>query len=224
MATKAAPAAAPAPEGEEQPKSKSGLIKIILAVVVLVLLLVGTVVGTLFISGFFSKPAVNADAMIDKEAADGHGSADAKKDDGHGDAAGGHGAKDGGAATKDGDKKDAPKLNKKSPNSDRFEYSYMQIDKDFLVNVSGSRKVMSVQIAIMTRYDERVFENVKKHELAIRSAILDAMRQTTEPDISKPDFRKDLAAKVRDTMNNLLEKYEDFGGIEDVHFTGFVVQ
>jgi flagellar basal body-associated protein FliL len=25
-------------------------------------------------------------------------------------------------------------------------------------------------------------------------------------------------------MNSLLEKYEDFGGIEDVYFTSFIVQ
>jgi flagellar basal body-associated protein FliL len=25
-------------------------------------------------------------------------------------------------------------------------------------------------------------------------------------------------------MNNLLEKYEDFGGIEEIYFTSFIVQ
>jgi flagellar FliL protein len=100
----------------------------------------------------------------------------------------------------------------------------MQVEREFLVNVSGSRKVMSVQIAVMTHYDERVFENVKKHEFALRSAIMDVMRQTQEPDLTKPEFRKDLAQKIRDAMNTLLEKFEDFGGIEDVYFTNFIVQ
>jgi len=84
--------------------------------------------------------------------------------------------------------------------------------------------VMSVQIAIMTRYDERVVENVKKHEFALRSVVMDVMRQTNEADLPKPDFRKDLAVKIRDAMNTLIEKYEDFGGIEDVYFTSFIVQ
>ncbi|MEY2782458.1 MAG: hypothetical protein RLZZ95_85, partial [Pseudomonadota bacterium] len=39
-----------------------------------------------------------------------------------------------------------------------------------------------------------------------------------------PDFRVELAKRIRDAMNTLLEKYEDFGGIEEVYFTNFLVQ
>jgi len=81
-----------------------------------------------------------------------------------------------------------------------------------------------VQVALMTHYDTRVFDNVKKHEFALRSAMLDVMRQTTEAEVTKPDFRKELATKLKDVMNELLEKFEDFGGIEDVFFTSFVMQ
>jgi flagellar FliL protein len=219
---------AAAPEVEEKPKKP--IVKIILAVVALVVLIAGTMVGTLFITGFFNKPPPpTADEMMAEGAPDaGHG--EKKADGGHGaPAEGGHGAP---AAGGHGEKKaeggkDAggpPKLNKKSPDSPRFDYTYSQLDREFLVNLSGSRKVMSVQIATMTRYDERVVENVKKHEFALRSVVMDAMRTTTEADLGKPDFRKDLAIKIRDTMNNLLEKYEDFGGIEEVYFTSFIVQ
>jgi len=50
------------------------------------------------------------------------------------------------------------------------------------------------------------------------------MRQLTEDDLIKPDFRRDLAASIRTEVNAVLEKYEDFGGIEEVYFTTFVVQ
>ena len=83
---------------------------------------------------------------------------------------------------------------------------------------------MSVQIAIMTHYDERVIENVKKHDFALRSVVMDTMRMTVEADLLKPEFRKELGVKIRDVMNTLLEKYEDFGGIEEVFFTSFIVQ
>jgi flagellar FliL protein len=76
----------------------------------------------------------------------------------------------------------------------------------------------------MTHYDSRVFDNVKKHEFAVRSAVLDVMRQSTEADIAKPEFRTELAAKIKEVMNAMLMKYEDFGGIEDVFFTSFVMQ
>jgi len=105
-----------------------------------------------------------------------------------------------------------------------IENSYMELEKPLVSNLTGTRKVIQVNLSIMTHYDDRVFKNVKKHEPALRSAALDVMRQTTEADLSAPDFRKDLAAKIRDAMNNVLSKYEDFGGIEEVFFTSFVVQ
>jgi flagellar FliL protein len=192
-----------APEEEvvaEEPKKKKPIVLIIGGVVGLIVLIVGIVLGTLFFTGYFNpKPPVDPEAAAE---ADGHG--------------GGHGDKKGDA--KPGKKaKDSPELT-------RFEYTYMQIEREFLVNVSGSKKVMSVQIAVMTHYDDRVFENVKKHDFAIRSAVMDVMRLTTDADLVKPDFRKDLAAKIRDAINTLLEKYEDFGGIEEIHFTNFIVQ
>jgi len=248
----AAPAAA---AGDEAPaKSKKPIVLIIAGVLALVVIIAGTMVGTLFITGFFSKPqpsaeqqlteddghgdkpadahgakpadahgAKPADAKGDKKPADAHGAkpADAKGDKKPADA---HGAK---PADAKGDKKPAdgpPKLNKKSPDSPRFEYTYHQLKRDFLSNLMSSKKVMSIQISIMTRYDERVFENVDKHEAALRSVILDVLRQTTEADLVKPEFRKDLAIKLRDAINSLLEKLEDFGGIEEVFFTSFVVQ
>jgi flagellar FliL protein len=227
--------AAPEPEVEEKPKKPIGLI--IGVAVGIVVLIAGTVVGTLLLAkqtGFFAPPP-NPEAMLEGEAgADGHGGKAAGDGhgaaaDGHGDkkADGGHGAPADGHGDKKGDGKDGggpPKLNKKSPDSPRFEYTYFQLEREFLVNLSGSKKVMSVQIALMTRYDERVIENVKKHEFALRSAIMDAMRLTTEAELARPDFRRDLAKKVADVMNTLLEKYEDFGGIEEINFTSFIVQ
>lgn len=221
-AAAAAPAAAP---GEEAPaKSKKPIILILVGVIALVVIVAGTMVGTLFITGFFNKPPPSADQLL---AEDGHGA------DAHGakpaDApaakpADGKGAKDAKGGKDGKDVSGPPKLNKKSPDSPRFEYTYHQLKKDFLSNLMSSKKVMSIQISIMTRYDDRVFENVDKHEAALRSAVLDVLRQTTDADLVKPEFRKDLAIKIRDAMNSLLEKLEDFGGIEEVFFTSFVVQ
>ena len=188
-----------AEEGAGEKKPKSPIVLIIVGTVGLLVILASTVVGTLFITGFFNPKPV--DPEIAEAAADGHGGKDAKGKDG-----------------KPG------KKTKESPEIQRFEYTYLQIEREFLVNLSGSKKVMSVQLAVMTHYDERVFENVKKHEFALRSVIMDVMRQTQEADLAKPDFRKDLGAKIRDAINTLLEKYEDFGGIEDVYFTNFIVQ
>jgi flagellar FliL protein len=195
MAT--APAPAPAEEGEEQPKKKKPILKIILFVVGAIVLMVAVAFGTLFFSGYFEKKAELAamDKLEELEA----------------------------AASKA--KVEAPsKIKKEAPEATRFEKNYLQLDKELMTNITGSKKVMVVQVALMTHYDTRVFDNVKKHEFALRSAMLDVMRQTTEADVGKPDFRKELAAKLKTEVNELLEKFEDFGGIEDVFFTSFVMQ
>ncbi|MFM8864415.1 MAG: flagellar basal body-associated protein FliL [Limnohabitans sp.] len=186
-------------EVESEPKKKKPILLILVGVLGLIVLLGGTVAATLFFSGFFNKPPVDPDQQIDAAVA-GDG--------------------------KDGKDKDGKpqKVKKDSPELTRYEHTYLQLEKDFIVNLTSSRKVMSVQIAISTRYDQRVIDNVKKHDMALRATILDTMRLTTDAEINKPEFRKELAAKVRDAMNSQLEKYEDFGGIEEVHFTSFLVQ
>jgi flagellar FliL protein len=50
------------------------------------------------------------------------------------------------------------------------------------------------------------------------------MRQIRAEEIDAADFRKRLAEKIRDEMNSTLQKLEDFGGIEEIVFTNFIVQ
>jgi len=221
-------AAAPEEQVEGEPKKKGPLIKIILMVVAVLFLIGASVGGTLLATGFFSKKdqAKEAvDAQLDKlEGGDGHG--EPKKDDGHGEPKKDDGHGD---AKKDDHGKpgaEAPSKELVTPDADnqRWKFNYYALEKPLLSNVSGSRKVMQVTLTIMTHYDDRVIKNVKTHELALRAGILDVMRQKTEVYLREPDFRKALAEEVRLTINSLLEKYEGFGGIEEVMFTEFVVQ
>ena len=188
-------------EIEVEGKKKSPLIKIVVIALVAILLLIGTAVGTMFVTGFFDKKDTQAAelALKNLEA----GAADSKP------------------AASDASPQ---KVAKESPELKRFENSYMELEKPLVSNLTNTRKVIQLNLAIMTHYDERVFKNAKKHEFALRSVALDVMRQMTEADLAKPEFRKDLASKIREEMNTVLQKYEDFGGIEEVYFTSFVVQ
>ena len=100
----------------------------------------------------------------------------------------------------------------------------MAMEKNFVSNLKNSRKVIQVEISVMTHYDEKVITNIETHQLALRHRILNAMGQVTEDDVMDPDFRKNLAEIIKLEMNSLLEEYEDFGGIEEVFFTDFVMQ
>ena len=106
----------------------------------------------------------------------------------------------------------------------RFENTYKEMERPLVANIVNSLKVMQVKVAIMTHYDDRVVANIEKHDFAIRSEILDGMRTVDEAKLSEDSFRKELAEKLKLAINSVLEKYEDFGGVEEVLFTEFVVQ
>ena len=184
---------------EGEPKKKKPILLILVIVLSVIILIMSVMFGTLYFSGYFEhKSEAAAHEKVDeleKAAEDAHG------------------------ATPGG-----PSKVKKEAEATRFENTYLEIDKEFMTNITSSKKIMVVKVAVMTHYDARVFDNVKKHEFAIRSAVLDVMRQSTEADVAKQDFRVELAAKIKVVMNDMLMKYEDFGGIEDVFFTSFVMQ
>lgn len=197
-------------DNEAEGKKKFSLKKIILLVVVL-LVLAGAAVGALFFLGYLGgdadKPVASPEQALQKVEQQAAASA----------------ANPGPVPAPPG----PPALNKvarQSPELTRFEQSYLELERDFIVNLTNSRKVMLVKIALMTHYDKRVFDNVKKHEFALRSAALDVMRQATDAELVRPNFRTEMAEKIRTEINAVLEKYEDFGGIEAVFFTHFLVQ
>ncbi len=221
-------AAAPEEQAEGAPSKKKAIIKIVLMVVAVLFIIGASVGGTLLATGFFSKKEQAKEAVdaqlekLDGEhggGGDGHG--DAKGGDGHGDAKGGDAA---GAPAKPGAEAPAKELVSPDADNQRWKFNYYSLEKPMLSNLSGSRKVMQVTLTIMTHYDDRVIKNVKTHELALRAGILDLMRTKTEADLKDPDFRKQLAEEIRVVINSLLEKYEGFGGIEEVMFSEFVVQ
>ncbi len=225
--------AAAAPEGQEEgePKKKGPLLKIILMVVAVLMIIGASVGGTLLATGFFSKKeqAKEAvDAQLDKldgehGGGDGHGDAHGGAADPHAAPADAHGAPADPHA-KPGAEAPAKELVSPDADNQRWKFNYYSMEKPLLSNLAGTRKVMQVTLTIMTHYDDRVIKNMKTHELALRAGILDVMRTKTEADLKDPDFRKQLAEEVRVVINSLLEKYEGFGGIEEVMFSEFVVQ
>jgi flagellar FliL protein len=204
---------------DEGKKKKGPLLMIIIWVVVILLLVVGAVVGTLAATGFFSKPdeatveELLKKAEEEKAAAEGEASGEPKL------------GPDGKPLPNLKETPQGPeKQLKTQAEVTKFESRYKEMSRPLLANVSGSRKVMSVTLAIMTHYDDRVLGNMDKHEFALRSAALDVLRQVTEAEIEKPTFRIELAEKLRLGLNAVLERYEDFGGIEQVLFTEFIIQ
>jgi flagellar FliL protein len=79
-------------------------------------------------------------------------------------------------------------------------------------------------MGFMTHYDQRVVDNVYKHELALRSAIIMEVSTYSKDQLATVTDKQKLANVLKSRMNQVLIGYEDFGGIEEVFFTEFVIQ
>ena len=193
-------------QAEIEEKGKSSVVKIVMIVLGILLLIVLSVVGTVFATGFFDKTEKES---VEEQIAELEAEAEAEAEglEGEGEAGG-----------------EPVPVPLETPELQKFKKSYKEIKKSFVSNIKNSRKVMQVQVGIMTHYDEKVITNVETHEMALRHRILAAMSQVTEEDAADPDFRRNLAEIIKIEMNSLLEEYEDFGGIEEVFFTDFVMQ
>lgn len=183
-----------AESGEE--KSKLPIVPILIAVLASVVVSIGAVFATLYFTGFFdSESELEAElARIEAE-----------------------------EVAEEPEEEAAPEL-LETPNPSRLDTLYYEIARPLTANVSESRKVMQITVAVMTHYDESVVANITKHELSVRSAMLSVLTGTTEDDLMNPAFKDDLAEDLRIAINSVLEQYEDFGGIEKVLFSEFLVQ
>jgi flagellar FliL protein len=106
----------------------------------------------------------------------------------------------------------------------KYRTAYYSFEESFTSNLSDSPGLIQVELAVSTRRDGRVLQWVKSHELAIRSAILAQLAATTEAEVYDVDGKKRLGARLTKAVNAVLEENEGFGGIDAVHFRGFLVQ
>jgi flagellar FliL protein len=116
------------------------------------------------------------------------------------------------------------KLSKATPEEEMFETIYHEFAGTFTTNLAGSRKMLQVGIGVSTQYDDTVMVNVDAHQLALRSIILGVISDFSEDQVRGGEGRELLADALRDAINAKLEELENFGGVEDVHFTSFVLQ
>jgi flagellar FliL protein len=106
----------------------------------------------------------------------------------------------------------------------KYRTAYYSFSESFTANLADSPGLVQVELAVSTRRDGRVLQWVKTHELAIRSAILAQLAATTEAEAYGVEGKKRLAGRLTKAVNQVLEENEGFGGIEAVHFRGFLVQ
>ena len=106
----------------------------------------------------------------------------------------------------------------------KFKASYYPLTESFTSNLRDDSGFVQVGLGVSTFYDERVLENVKAHEMAVRSAVLLALSEQESTTLSTAPGKEALKARLRASVNEVLKKKEGFGGIDEVYFTSFVIQ
>lgn len=121
------------------------------------------------------------------------------------------------------DTKDAP-LPVYGQGGSKYRTVYYSFEESFTSNLADSPGLVQVELAVSTRRDGRVLQWVTAHELAIRSAILAQLAATPEAEVYDVAGKERLAKRLTAAINAVLEENEGFGGIDAVHFRGFLVQ
>ena len=116
------------------------------------------------------------------------------------------------------------KIPKLVPEEELFATTYYEFPGNFTTNLKGSKKFLQVSLGVSTQYDEQVMANVDSHQLALRSEILGIISEFTAEAVSNREGKKELADTLKQGINSILEEVEGFGGVENVHFTSFVLQ
>jgi len=211
---KKAPDAAAAAGEEGAPAKKSKLIFFVM-IAAGALFLIGVSVGaTLYLTGFFNPPPVVAKDGDEKGAKEGEGS-----ESGEG---GGEGSDTAGGGE--------PKPDAEIPEGEEFAATYKPVtgsngeERDFTLNVPNTRRFVQFKLAYKTFYGEKIVERVTKHQIAIGAAVIATASQFGEEEMVSVEGRARLATALRDAMNDVLIRNEDFGGIDEVMFTHFVFQ
>ena len=193
-----------ADEENEEPKKKSGLVKILLFVFAgIFLITIGLGVGYFMFGNQQPDPSDEIDAIIEKTKDE----AEAEKQ----------------AALEQAENA-AEKVAKEKPEAETFVTTYFEFPGTFTTNLRSSRRFLQLGLGVSTQYDDSVMLNIETHQLALRSEILNVMSEFTEEDIQGKAGRESLAKALADGINEKMLKLEGFGGVEEVHFTSFVLQ
>lgn len=134
--------------------------------------------------------------------------------------------KEGGGEAKEGEEAESSggKPTPEGQGGDQYASNYYALDKDFTSNLRDSVHVVQVGVAISTPYDDKVIENLKTNDIAVRSAVLLALGDTPEEQVFTSDGKRQLQARLVKAINATLQQKEGFGGVGNVYFTSFVVQ
>jgi flagellar FliL protein len=106
----------------------------------------------------------------------------------------------------------------------RISHHLLFVLRRFHLELKDSDRLIQASIAASTRRDYRVVMWMKKHELAIRSALLTVLADTPDTDVETTQGKQRLQQRMTAAINKVLTDTEGFGGVDAVYFKQFIVQ
>ena len=106
----------------------------------------------------------------------------------------------------------------------QYRRQYYSFEEGFTSNLKDSTGLVQLTLAVSTQHDGRVLQWLKRHELAIRSALLVELAATPEDDVFTAEGKQRLQDRLVKAINRVLTEQEGFGGVDAVHFRSFLVQ
>ncbi|GGB23490.1 hypothetical protein GCM10011380_11500 [Sphingomonas metalli] len=218
------------PDEEAAPKKKGGLKKILIGAVALIVLVGGGVGAGVYASqsGMIGGGGHGAKAG-EEEHADPNKpklvpKSEQKRAGEGGEGEGGHGGGGEGHGEAEGGDEVVGLPTPAGRGGEVYASNYYAMDKDFTANLQDSVHFVQVGVAVSTPFDDKVINNLKTNDIAVRSAILMTLSDTTEEAVFTSDGKRALQKRLVKAINDTLQQKEGFGGISNVYFTSFVVQ
>ena len=139
--------------------------------------------------------------------------------------------KDEAPAGEGADKEAPPKVGTVSVPNDKFkvdprkyEITYYPITDAFTTNLADGSGFLQVGISLSTFYDGKVINNIKRQAVPIRSVVLMVLAEQDPALLSSSQGKQRLQRQLTGAINDVLRDKEGFGGIDNVYFTGLVIQ
>ena len=194
---------------EDSGGGKGGILKILLIVILALVLVAGSILGTLFFTGFFDEKPAEEDPEVTLQ------EMEAEIEDTEAALAGSPGPMS-------------------ADIEQKFLISYYNFIDPFTVTVNGSKKVLQVKIGLSTYHDKDTLFNeeegtegwIPRHLIGIRAQVLKVLRRVTLEELQAMDGQDNLLEEIKLVINETLEKYEKTTAtpIEEAYFSEFIVQ
>jgi flagellar FliL protein len=110
------------------------------------------------------------------------------------------------------------------PNPALYKSTYYPMEQPFTSNLRDTDGYLQMGIGVSTFYDQKVVDHLKDSDMPVRSAVLEVLAQQSAEALNTPQGKAELRKQLKVAINRVLKQREGFGGIDDVYFTGFIIQ